>query len=135
VSFTPLINRLTTEGGVPYFLIPGNHEGSTSKVGARNYEDAVAALIPPEGSPRRMPGEATYSFGYGNTFVLALDSNIAADLKQYQWVKSQLEGLDRSRYVNVIVYCHHAPFSSGPHGGSTVERADSGAAIALHAAL
>ena len=122
VSFTPLINRLTTEGGVPYFLIPGNHEGSTSKVGARNYEDAVAALIPPEGSPRRMPGEATYSFGYGNTFVLALDSNIAADLKQYQWVKSQLEGLDRSRYVNVIVYCHHAPFSSGPHGGSTVER-------------
>jgi hypothetical protein len=36
-------------------------------------------------------------------------------------VKAQLEGLDRKRYVNVIAFCHQAPFSSGPHGGSTVE--------------
>lgn len=28
VSFVPLINRLTTEGGVPYFLVPGNHDVS-----------------------------------------------------------------------------------------------------------
>ena len=69
-----------------------------------------------------MPGYATYSFGYGNTFVLALDANIAADEKQYQWVKSQFEGLDRSRYANVIVFCHQAPFSSGPHGGPNVEQ-------------
>src|SRR5262249_22299656 len=26
ISFVPLINRLTTEGNVPYFLVPGNHE-------------------------------------------------------------------------------------------------------------
>ena len=26
VSFVGLINRLTTEGGVPYYLAPGNHE-------------------------------------------------------------------------------------------------------------
>ena len=26
VSFVPLINRLTTEGGVSYFLAPGNHD-------------------------------------------------------------------------------------------------------------
>ncbi len=121
VSFVPLINRLTTEGGVPYFLVPGNHEATTSPAGLRNYLDAVSALIPPEGSPRRMPGYTTYSFGYGNTFVLALDANIAGDEKQYQWIKGQLEGLDRSRYVNVIVFCHQAPFSSGPHGGANVE--------------
>src|SRR6266446_1972295 len=122
ISFVPLISHLTTEGGVPYFLVPGNHEATTTPAGLRNYLDAVSTLIPQEGSPRRMPGYATYSFGYGNTFVLALDANIAGDEKQYQWVKSQLEGLDRSRYVNVIVFCHQAPFSSGPHGGPNVEQ-------------
>jgi hypothetical protein len=36
-------------------------------------------------------------------------------------VKGQLEGLDRSRYPNVVVYFHHPVFSSGPHGGVVVE--------------
>jgi len=120
-SFVPLINRLTTEAGVPYFLVPGNHEATTTPEGLRNYFDAVSALIPPDGSPRRLSGSATYAFGYGNTFVLALDANIAADDKQFQWIKTQLEGLDRARYANVIVFCHQAPFSSGPHGGANVE--------------
>jgi calcineurin-like phosphoesterase family protein len=121
VSFAPLINRLTTEAGVPYYLVPGNHEATTTAEGLRNYFDAVSALIPPDGSPRRLPGTTTYSFGYGNTFVLALDANIAADEKQFQWIKSQLEGLDRTRYINVVVFCHQAPFSSGPHGAATIE--------------
>ena len=122
ISFVPLINRLTSEGGVPYFLVPGNHEATTTATGLRNYLDAVAALIPPDGSPRRLSGSTTFSFGYGNTFVLGLDANIAADEKQFQWVKSQLEGLDRTRYVNIILFCHQAPFSSGPHGGPNVEQ-------------
>jgi len=54
--------------------------------------------------------------------VVGLDANIAGDDKQYQWVASQLEGLDRARYVNVIVFCHQAPFSSGPHGGANLEQ-------------
>src|SRR2546429_4638940 len=29
--------------------------------------------------------------------------------------------LDRKRYVNIIVFCHQAPFSSGHHGGPKVE--------------
>jgi len=121
VSFVPLIDRLTSEGDVSYFLVPGNHEGTTTEVGMRNYLDAVSALIPSEGSPRRLKGYATYSFGYGNTFVVALNANIADDKKQYEWIKSQLEALDRTRYVNLIVFCHQAPFSSGPHGGANVE--------------
>lgn len=121
LSFIPLINRLTTEGGVPYFLVPGNHEATTTEAGMRNYLDAVSTLIPPEGSPRRLKDYATYSFAYGSTFVIALDANIADDQKQYEWVKSQLEGIDRARYINVIVFCHQAPFSSGPHGGANVE--------------
>jgi 3',5'-cyclic AMP phosphodiesterase CpdA len=130
VGFIPVINRLTTEGGVSYFLAPGNHDVTSAltvdaperQARLRNYLDALAALIPPDGSPRRLAGYPTYAFGYGNTFVLSLDANIAGDEKQYQWTKVQLEGLDRSRYVNIVVFCHQAPFSSGPHGGSKVER-------------
>ena len=123
VSFVPIIDRLTSQGGVPYYLVPGNHDVSSAatadapqrQVGLRNFLDAVQALIPPDGSPRRLAGYPTFSFGYGNTFVIGFDSDIANDDKQYLWVKSQLEGLDRNRYVNVFVFCHHAPFSSGPH--------------------
>lgn len=120
-SFTPLVNKLIEEGHVSYFPAPGNHEHTTTPEGMRNYLDAVRNLIPPEGSPHRLAGYATYSFGYGNSFFIALDANIADDQKQLAWVKSQLEGLDRSRYPNVFVFCHQAPFSSGPHGGSHVE--------------
>lgn len=121
VSFVPVVNRLTTQGNVPYFLVPGNHEATDTDIGLRNYLDAVSALIPPAGSLHRLPGYATYTLGYGNTFVVALDTNIADDRKQYDWIKKQLEELDRTRYTNVIVFCHQAPFSSGSHGGPVVE--------------
>ena len=121
VSLVPVINRLTTEGGVPYFLTPGNHERTKTDTGMKNYLDAVSALIPPEGSPRRLKGYATYSFAYGNTFVVALDADVSDDRTQYEWIKRQLETLDRTRFENVIVFCHQAPFSSGPHGGPKVE--------------
>jgi len=121
VSFVPLIDRLTTEGGVPYFLVPGNHEHTTTEAGLKNYFDAVTSLIPPDSSPRRLKGTATFSFGYGNTFVVALDANVVADENQYRWIKEQLEHLDRTRYVNIVVFCHQAPFSSGPHGGPRLE--------------
>ncbi len=129
VSFVPVINRLTAEAGVPYFLAPGNHDVSDAltadaperQAPLRNYLEAVSQLIPPDGSPRRLSGYPTYSFGYGNTFAIAFDADIAGDEKQFQWVRGQLEGLDRARYVNVIAFCHQAPFSSGPHGGPTIE--------------
>lgn len=99
VSFVPLINRLTTEGGVPYFLAPGNHDVSSATTAdaperhtpLKNYFDAVSALIPPDGSPHRLSSYPTYSFAYGNTFVLGFDANIVGDEKQFRWVKSQLE--------------------------------------------
>ena len=129
-SFVDLINRVTTQGGVPYFLAPGNHdvtgaadlESPGRKDGLRHYLQANAQLIPPDGAPRRLDGYPTYAFGYGNTFVLALDSNIAGDPRQLEWAKAQLEGLDRKRYVNVLAFFHHPPFSTGPHGGARIER-------------
>jgi hypothetical protein len=128
-SYVDLINRLTTEGGVPYFLAPGNHDVTAAaeldapdrQKGLRNYLQAVSQLIPPDRTARRLTGYPTYAFGYGNTFVIALDSNLATDDPQYEWVKGQLESIDRKRYRNVIAFFHHPPFSSGPHGGSKVE--------------
>ncbi|MDF1504337.1 metallophosphoesterase [Roseisolibacter sp. H3M3-2] len=130
VSFVGLINRLTTEGGVPYFLAPGNHDVTGSgdlaspgrQEGLRNYLAAVGQLIPPDGATRRLPGYPTYAFGYGNTFVLAFDSNIAEDSTQLAWAEAQLAGLDRRRYRHVVAFFHHPAFSSGPHGGPVVER-------------
>ena len=129
-SFVDLIDRLTQVGDVPYYLSAGNHDLSSAAThndplrqpGLKNYLAANANLIPPDGSPRRLDGYPVFSFGYGNTFVLAFDSNIAGDDKQFEWVKTQLEGLDRNRYQNIFVYAHHPAFSSGPHGGARVER-------------
>lgn len=129
VSYIPLINRLTQEGGVPYFLTVGNHDAapssnplSTRRVdGLHNYFAANANLIPAEGSNRRLKGYSAYAFGYGNTFFIAFDSNVPDDTLQFAWVRSQLEKLDRKRYVHVAVFYHHPAFSSGPHGGPTLE--------------
>ncbi len=130
VSFIGLINRLTTVGGVPYFLAPGNHDVTSSAelsapgrlVGLQNYLRAVGQLIPADGATRRLDGYPTYAFGYGNTFVIAFDSNIAEDSTQLMWVRRQLEGLDRKRFTHVVAFFHHPAFSSGPHGGTTIER-------------
>jgi len=130
VSFVGLVNRITTEGDVPYFLAPGNHDVTSSddlnyparKSALANYLYAMTLLIPPDHSARRLDGYPTYAFGYGNTFVLAFDSNVAGDAPQYSWVKTQLEQLDRRRYENVIAVFHHPVYSSGPHGATVVER-------------
>jgi len=117
VSYVPLINRLTHDVGNATDLTDARRVA-----GLRNYFAANARLIPSEGSPRRLAGYPTYGFGYGNTFFIAFDSDIPDDETQFAWVKSQLEGLDRRRYVNVAVFFHHPPFSSGSHGGAKIER-------------
>jgi hypothetical protein len=90
--------------------------------GVRNLLAANANLLPAVGSPRRLAGYPTYALGFGNTFVLAFDSNIADDTVQFQWVRKQLEGLDRKRFVNIVAFYHHPALSSGPHGGARVEK-------------
>ena len=128
VSFSPIIERLTRDAGIPYFFSAGNHDVTGMPVGdpgralgLHNTLTAMSRLIPPEGSPRRLSGYLTYAFGYGNTFVVALDSNIASDTLQLAWVTDQLEHIDRARYHHVIAFFHHPPYSSGPHGGASAE--------------
>ncbi|MEO7359953.1 MAG: metallophosphoesterase, partial [Gemmatimonadaceae bacterium] len=125
VSYKPIIERLTAVG-VPYFLSVGNHDvGNAVDLtdkrrldGLRNYFAANTSLIPAEGSPRRLNGYPTYAFGFGNGFFIAIDSNIPDDTVQFNWVKSQLERLDRKRYTSIVLFFHHPAFSSGPHGGA-----------------
>jgi Calcineurin-like phosphoesterase len=128
VSFTPLIERLLRDGRVPYFFAVGNHdvtgrpvEDPQRRPGLMNTLAAMSRLYPPDGSLRRLKGYPTFAFGYGHVFVLAIDSNIADDATQLDWVRSQLERLDRGRYRLVIALFHHPPFSSGPHGGQILE--------------
>ena len=128
VSFTPIIERLTRGANLPYFFSVGNHDVTTMPpgdpqraLGLHNTLTAISKLIPPEGSPRRLAGYPTYAFGYGNTFLLAFDSNIAADPIQLAWAADQLEHLARARYRHVVAFFHHPPFSSGPHGGASAD--------------
>jgi len=142
-SFSPLIDRITTEGGVPYFLAPGNHDLTSStaldnpirQAGLRNYLGALANLIPPSGSPRRFTDWPAFAFGYGNTFVLSIDSNLSPDRGQLAWARGQFEGLDRARYVNLVALMHHPAFSSGPHGGPSGVEAESEAIRELYMPL
>lgn len=131
VSFVELVNRVTQGPGLPYFLSPGNHDVTfvgpapldplDRGPGFRNYLSVVADLVPRDGHVRRLRGYPTYAFGYGNVFVVALDSNIANDDRQYTWIAEQLAGADARRYRHRVAFFHHPVFSSGPHGGTRVE--------------
>ena len=130
-AFTPIIERLTKTAGVPYFFAVGNHDvtgmppGDPGRaLGLHNTLTAISKLIPPEGSPRRLSGYPTYAFGYGNSFFITLDSNIAWDTIQLAWITAQLEQLDRSRFPNVFAFFHHPLFSTGPHGGAQTPTAE-----------
>jgi Calcineurin-like phosphoesterase len=129
ISFTPVIERLTRGGGLPYFFAVGNHDVGGQPVGdpdrergLRSVMAAMSKVWPPEGSPRRLDGYPTFAFGYGHMFFIAFDSNIAADPVQLGWVSAQLAQLDRQRFPIVVAFFHHPPLTTGVHGGPVVER-------------
>jgi hypothetical protein len=128
VSFNPVIERLTGTANLPYFFTVGNHDVSGGEggrtLGLQHTLNAMSKLIPAEGSARRLKGYPTYAFGYGNSFFIALDSNIPEDVLQIAWVRDQLEHLDRARYRHVIVFFHHPAFSSGPHSRTAAPGSD-----------
>jgi 3',5'-cyclic AMP phosphodiesterase CpdA len=123
VSYTPIIERLTKGADIPYFLTAGNHDIAVTppgdpvrQLGLHNMLAAMSRLIPAEGSPRRLNGYATFAVGYGNVFVIAIDTTIASDALQLAWVTDLLDKLDRRRFPHVIAFEHYPPYSSGPHG-------------------
>ena len=120
MSFNPLIERLIHEGRVPYLFAVGNHDVGGMPVrsperdaGLRNASAAMARLWPLEGTSRRLTGYPTFAFGYGRYFFIALDSNIAGDPAQFNWVKRQLETLDHlveRQHVVDARHLHPEPF-------------------------
>jgi len=128
VSYIPVVERLTQEAGLPYFFAVGNHDMGTRPVGdpdrearRKSVEDSNALLWPTDPS-RKLAGYPAFSFGFGQTFFIAFDSNIPDDPVQLKWVSDQLERLDRARFPIVVVFFHHPPLTTGPHGGPAVER-------------
>ena len=128
VSFVPIVDRLIRGADMPYFFSIGNHDATAFPAnqggrarGVHNTIAAMSRLIPGEGAPRRLNGYFTYAFGFGNVFVMAVDSNMASDPVQVAWVTDQLATLDRARFPHVVVFLHHPPVSSGPHGLGNLE--------------
>lgn len=128
-SFVDVVGRLTTIGNVPVFATVGNHDVAHTRdlaapgrrQGLAHFLAAFQRFIPPDGSPLRLAGYPTYVVQYGNTFVLAMDSNVAEDTIQYAWVADQLAHVDRTRYRHIVVTLHHPAYSSGPHGAAILE--------------
>ncbi len=95
----------------------GNHEGRTSKGedGTGPYYDAYAC--PTRGEAGGLPSgkEAYYSFDFGKTHFVVLDSH---DLDRRptgamaQWLKADLEQADAEW---LVAYFHHPPYTKGTH--------------------
>jgi tartrate-resistant acid phosphatase type 5 len=92
-----------------FFPTLGNHDWVNP--GAQAYRDYFT-----------LPGnERYYDFTWGPVHLFALDSSpdepdgIGAGSRQAAWLRA---GLAASQAPWKIVYMHHPPFSSGPHGSS-----------------
>lgn len=95
----------------------GNHEGRTSKgaSGEGPYYDAY--ICPTQGEAGGLPSgkEAYYSFDYGKTHFICLDSH---DLdrspsgEMAQWLKADLE---KTKADFLIAFFHHPPYTKGTH--------------------
>ncbi len=101
----------------------GNHEGRTSKgiTGIGPYYDAY--ICPTEAEAGGLPSgkEAYYSFDYGKTHFICLDSH---DLDRRpagamaQWLKADLE---KTQAEFLVAFFHHPPYTLGSHN-SNVEK-------------
>ncbi len=103
--FEPLADLISS---VPYYPVPGNHEGR-----GKLYTGFFSLPAP----------EYYYTFHYGNTKFVAIDSSLrqanylASGSEQNRWIVKQLES-DGAAWT--IVVFHHPPYSSHPDRGSSV---------------
>lgn len=123
--FIPIVERITRGANLPFFYVPGNHDVTAvgadepeHTIGMHNALSAFSKLNPAEGSPRRLNGYATFAVGYGNLFLIGIDSNIPGDVTQLAWVSDQLDHLDRARYHHIVAVMHHPAFTSGRYSGA-----------------
>ena len=95
----------------------GNHEGATSKGtnGVGPYYDAYVLPTRGEAGGLASGTEAYYSFDYGRTHFICLDSH---DLDRHPagamatWLKADME---QTKADWLIAYFHHPPYTKGSH--------------------
>jgi acid phosphatase type 7 len=90
---------------VPYYTTLGNHEGNS-----QNYYDLL--YLPSGGG---QDNEQWYSFDYGNSHIISLDSNIRYNADQLKWLENDLaQSADKFQWI--FVFFHNPPYSSSSHG-------------------
>lgn len=100
---------------LPFYTAPGNHDYATDR--AAPY---LALFHLPRQAWREPDQERYYSFDYGDAHFVALDTNaplahigdsVTDDMAD--WLAADLRQTTRPWKV---VFLHHPPYSSGPHG-------------------
>lgn len=112
---------------VPFMCATGNHDMEPG-YGALGYDGYLGRFLLPGNGASGCP--STYSFRYGNTGFICLDSNdvsfeIPHNLsysggRQTRWLREELAAMrkDGSGIDFVVVYFHHCTFSTGSQHGS-----------------
>lgn len=104
----------------------GNHETLWAKKDknplTNNQADPYLAIfdLPSEGEAGGVPSgsELYYSFDYGRTHFICLDSQVSdrsQEGQMHRWVEADLEQVNDQDYDWVIAYWHHPPYTHGTH--------------------
>ena len=125
--YTPLLHTTCVWPAV------GNHETYWARRDGnpltQNQADPYLAIfeMPSQGEAGGLPSgsELYYSFDYGRTHLICLDSQISdrsQDGPMYQWLKADLEQVSDSDYDWIIAYWHHPPYTHGTHNSDTEQQ-------------
>lgn len=100
---------------LPFYTAPGNHDYATDR--AAPY---LALFSLPRQALREPDQERYYSFDYGDVHFVAVDTNAPLEYigdavtdDMADWLVADLRQTTRPWK---IVFLHHPPYSSGPHG-------------------
>jgi len=108
VYFATLCSSATCAQKIPFYYVPGNHEGESPL-----YYDYF--YLPHNNSDST---ESYYSFDYGNTHFISLDTYIpyGPTSSQYRWLRNDLKNAYQKAFV--FVFFHEPPYCAGGHSGS-----------------
>ena len=125
--YTPLLHNTCLWPAV------GNHETYWSRRDnnplTNNLADPYLAIfeMPTNGEAGGVPSanELYYSFDYGRTHFICLDSQISdrsTSGEMYHWLKADLEQATDDHYDWIIAYWHHPPYTHGTHNSDTEQQ-------------
>jgi hypothetical protein len=97
---------------IPYFVTIGNHEYETEQGAPFRQVFGLFENGAPDGLER------WYSFDWGDVHFVALYTNVTGPV-QANWLEADLSANVRPW---TVVFLHHAPYSSGTHGGNAAVR-------------